>query len=154
MTEADREAFLAEFSVKREESLAALCVMGGIFSEGIDLTGDQLIGVLIIGTGLPQVNPEQEILKQYFAENGEDGFDYAYRYPGMNKVLQAAGRVIRTMEDRGIIALLDDRFLQPEYQALFPREWREYFIVTRQNVGQAVEAFWASSESGKEEKRQ
>jgi len=154
MTEADREAFLAEFSVKREESLAALCVMGGIFSEGIDLTGDQLIGVLIIGTGLPQVNPEQEILKQYFAENGEDGFDYAYRYPGMNKVLQAAGRVIRTMEDRGIIALLDDRFLQPEYQALFPREWREYFIVTRQNVRQAVEAFWASSESGKEEKRQ
>ena len=154
MTEADREAFLAEFSVKREESLAALCVMGGIFSEGIDLIGDQLIGVLIIGTGLPQVNPEQEILKQYFAENGEDGFDYAYRYPGMNKVLQAAGRVIRTMEDRGIIALLDDRFLQPEYQALFPREWREYFIVTRQNVGQAVEAFWASSESGKEEKRQ
>ena len=118
------------------------------------MTGDQLIGVLIIGTGLPQVNPEQEILKQYFAENGEDGFDYAYRYPGMNKVLQAAGRVIRTMEDRGIIALLDDRFLQPEYQALFPREWREYFIVARQNVRQAVEAFWASPEACGEEKRQ
>lgn len=142
MTEADRETFLAEFSFKRQESLAALCVMGGVFSEGIDLTGDRLIGVVIIGTGIPQVNPEQEILKQYFEENGENGFDYAYRYPGMNKVLQAAGRVIRTMEDRGIIALLDDRFLQTEYQELFPREWNEYFIVTRQNVRQAARAFW------------
>ena len=154
MDEEQREEFLEEFEREREKSLVAFCVMGGIFSEGIDLTEDKLIGAVIAGTGLPQVNPEQEILKQYFAENGEDGFDYAYRYPGMNKVLQAAGRVIRTMEDRGIIALLDDRFLQPEYQALFPREWREYFIVTRQNVRQAVEAFWASSESGKEEKRQ
>ena len=146
MTEADREAFLAEFSFKRQESLVALCVMGGVFSEGIDLTGDRLIGVVIIGTGIPQVNPEQEILKQYFEENGENGFDYAYRYPGMNKVLQAAGRVIRTMEDRGIIALLDDRFLQTEYQELFPREWSEYFIVTRQNVRQAARAFWESSD--------
>lgn len=154
MTEADREAFLAEFSSERRESLAALCVMGGVFSEGIDLTGDKLIGVMIIGTGIPQVNPEQEILKKYFDESGEDGFDYAYRYPGMNKVLQAAGRVIRTMEDRGIIALLDDRFLQPEYQELFPREWREYFIVTRQNVRQAAKAFWDSQDACEEEKRQ
>lgn len=147
MTEADREAFLEEFSLKRQKSLAALCVMGGVFSEGIDLTGDKLIGVIIIGTGIPQVNPEQEILKQYFEENGGNGFDYAYRYPGMNKVLQAAGRVIRTMEDRGIIALLDDRFLQQEYQELFPREWREYFIVTRRSVRQAAQAFWNSSDS-------
>ena len=154
MTEADREAFLEEFSLKRQKSLAALCVMGGVFSEGIDLTGDKLIGVIIIGTGIPQVNPEQEILKQYFEENGGNGFDYAYRYPGMNKVLQAAGRVIRTMEDRGIIALLDDRFLQQEYQELFPREWREYFIVTRRSVRQAAQAFWNSSDSYTEKKRQ
>lgn len=154
MTEADREAFLEEFSLKRQKSLAALCVMGGVFSEGIDLTGDKLIGVIIIGTGIPQVNPEQEILKQYFEENGGNGFDYAYRYPGMNKVLQAAGRVIRTMEDRGIIALLDDRFLQQEYQELFPREWREYFIVTRRSVRQAARAFWNSSDSYTEKKRQ
>lgn len=152
MTEADREAFLAEFSLRRRKSLAALCVTGGIFSEGIDLTGDRLIGVIIIGTGIPQVNPEQEILKQYFDENGGNGFDYAYRYPGMNKVLQAAGRVIRTMEDKGIIALLDDRFLQPEYQELFPREWREYFIVTRQNVGGAARDFWESAEAGDEKR--
>ena len=93
--------------------MAALCVMGGIFSEGIDLKEERLIGAVIIGTGLPQVNTEQEILKEYFDEQGEHGFDYAYQYPGMNKVMQAAGRVIRTVHDRGIIALLDDRFLRP-----------------------------------------
>ena len=143
MTEADKEEFLGEFSRERERSLAALCVIGGIFSEGIDLTNDRLIGALIVGTGLPQVNVEQEILKQYFEEGDENGFDYAYRYPGMNKVLQAAGRVIRTMDDRGIIALLDDRFLEKDYQELFPRE---YFIVNRRNVRQAVEAFWRRQE--------
>ena len=146
MTEADKEEFLGEFSRERERSLAALCVIGGIFSEGIDLTNDRLIGALIVGTGLPQVNVEQEILKQYFEEGDENGFDYAYRYPGMNKVLQAAGRVIRTMDDRGIIALLDDRFLEKDYQELFPRERDEYFIVNRRNVRQAVEAFWRRQE--------
>ena len=115
---------------------------GGIFSEGIDLKEERLIGAVIIGTGLPQVNTEQEILKEYFDEHGEHGFDYAYQYPGMNKVMQAAGRVIRTVHDRGIIALLDDRFLRPEYVALFPREWGTYTVVNRYNVDQAVRAFW------------
>ena len=102
--------------------MAALCVMGGIFSEGIDLKEERLIGVIIIGTGLPQVNTEQEILKEYFDEHQGRGFDYAYQYPGMNKVMQAAGRVIRTAGDKGIIALLDERFLGEEAVALFPRE--------------------------------
>lgn len=142
MTEEDREAFLQSFEEERDCSMAALCVMGGIFSEGIDLKEDRLIGAVIIGTGLPQVNTEQEILKEYFDEQGEHGFDYAYQYPGMNKVMQAAGRVIRTIRDRGIIALLDDRFLRPEYVALFPREWGTYTVVNRYNVDQAVRAFW------------
>ena len=130
------------FEEERDCSMAALCVMGGIFSEGIDLKEERLIGAVIIGTGLPQVNTEQEILKEYFDEHGEHGFDYAYQYPGMNKVMQAAGRVIRTIHDRGIIALLDDRFLRPEYVALFPREWGTYTVVNRYNVDQAVRAFW------------
>ena len=142
MTEEDREAFLQSFDEERDCSMAALCVMGRIFSEGIDLKEDRLIGAVIIGTGLPQVNTEQEILKEYFDEQGEHGFDYAYQYPGMNKVMQAAGRVIRTIRDRGIIALLDDRFLRPEYVALFPREWGTYTVVNRYNVDQAVRAFW------------
>ena len=82
----------------------------------------------------PQVNPEQEILKEYFDEQGEGGFDYAYQYPGMNKVMQAAGRVIRTVNDKGVIALLDDRFSLPEYVALFPGEWERYTVVNRFNV--------------------
>lgn len=144
MREEEREEFLLQFEEEPKESFAGLCVMGGIFSEGIDLKEERLIGAIIIGTGLPQVNPEQEILKEYFEERGEGGFDYAYQYPGMNKVMQAAGRVIRTVKDKGVIALLDDRFLLPEYVALFPREWESYTVVNRFNVKQAVDDFWKS----------
>ena len=101
-----------------------------------------MIGSHYHWNGLPQVNPEQEILKEYFDERGEGGFNYAYQYPGMNKVMQAAGRVIRTVKDKGVIALLDDRFLLPEYVALFPREWESYTVVNRFNVKQAVDGFW------------
>lgn len=146
MTEEEREGFLEAFEEERDRSLAALCVMGGIFSEGIDLKEDRLIGAVIIGTGLPQVNAEQEILRDYFDSQGGKGFDYAYQYPGMNKVMQAAGRVIRTGRDRGVIALLDDRFLGAECVSLFPREWGEYTVVSRHNVEQAVKAFWDRSE--------
>ena len=110
MTELEREEFLEEFTKETEETLVGFCVMGGIFSEGIDLIGDRLIGAAVVGTGLPQVNCEREILKGYYDEKGEQGFDYAYRYPGMNKVLQAAGRVIRTKEDTGAILLMDEPF--------------------------------------------
>ncbi len=144
MTEEEKEAFLGSFETERDTSLAALCVLGGIFSEGIDLKEERLIGAVIIGTGLPQVNTEQEILREYFDENGGKGFSYAYQYPGMNKVMQAAGRVIRTATDRGVIALLDDRFLQPEYTALFPMEWGTYTVVNRWNVEQALQGFWSA----------
>lgn len=142
MNEADREEFIQEFSNPRGKSLAAFCVLGGIFSEGIDLKEDLLIGVLIVGTGLPQICNQREILKEYYQEENGQGFDYAYQYPGMNKVLQAAGRVIRTASDRGIIGLLDDRFLRSDYRQLFPREWSQYEVHTLDSLPGALEAFW------------
>lgn len=124
------------------KTLIGFCVMGGIFGEGIDLKNDSLIGAIIVGTGLPQVCPEREILKNHFEAMGEDGFDYAYKYPGMNKVLQAAGRVIRTAEDAGIVALLDERFLQAGYRKLFPAEWQHITPTTIENAGIAAANFW------------
>ncbi len=142
MKEHEREEFLREFSKKRENAMVGFCVLGGIFGEGIDLKEDLLIGAIIVGTGLPQVGNEREVLKQYFEQKGENGFDYAYRYPGMNKVLQAAGRVIRTKDDRGVVALLDERFLQQEYRRLFPREWEQYAVCKRENISELLEDFW------------
>lgn len=141
MTEQDREEYLQHF-MNSKAGVVGFCVMGGIFSEGIDLRKEQLIGAIIVGTGLPMVCTEQTILKEYFDAAGKNGFDYAYIYPGMNKVLQAAGRVIRTEEDRGIIALLDERFLRPEYQEIFPREWAEYSVVSIDKAGELAKEFW------------
>ena len=144
MDEEQREEFLEEFEQEREKSLVAFCVMGGIFSEGIDLTDDKLIGAVIAGTGLPQVCTEREILKQYFNVADMDGFDYAYLYPGMNKVLQSAGRVIRTESDRGVILLLDDRFRAMRYREVFPREWQQYQLGSVKNLEQEIRTFWES----------
>ena len=131
-----------EIEQEQEKSLLGFCVMGGIFSEGIDLKRDSLIGAIIVGTGLPQVCVEREILKSFFDAQGDNGFDFAYRFPGMNKVLQAAGRVIRTVEDVGIVVLLDERFLTMPYLRSFPREWDEYERVTLDVVEKRVERFW------------
>ena len=142
MRELDREAFLQEFEKEENRTLVAFCVMGGIFGEGIDLKNDKLIGAIVVGTGLPQIGNEREILKNYYDENSGNGFDYAFRYPGINKVLQAAGRVIRTTEDRGIILLLDERFLQRDYDGLYPREWEKRSICTLDTIEAEVRAFW------------
>ncbi|MCD8132863.1 MAG: ATP-dependent DNA helicase [Clostridiales bacterium] len=180
MREEEREAFIAEFSGERERSMVAFCVLGGIFSEGIDLKHDRLIGVLVVGTGLPQICSRREVLKSYYngepessgrahdpdvcGENGgsvvrnlrdendafsvrnarsrKNGFPYAYQYPGMNKVLQAAGRVIRTAQDYGVIGLLDERFLRRDYQALFPREWDDYRVCSLETLPGQLEDFW------------
>lgn len=147
MDEEEREQFLRQFREERKESLAAFCVLGGIFSEGIDLTGDQLIGALVIGTGLPQVCREREIVKDYFDRRGMDGFAYAYQYPGMNKVMQAAGRVIRTDEDRGVILLLDERFLNSAYKKLFPREWEQHGYCQVDSVSGCLQEFWDRQET-------
>ena len=142
MREQEREAFLEAFAKDNEKTLVGFCIMGGIFSEGIDLDGEKLIGAAVVGAGIPQVGPERELLKQYFDRSGENGFDYAYRYPGMNKVLQAAGRVIRTTEDTGVILLLDERFRNREYRELFPREWEDCRIVQRSSLPEVIHSFW------------
>ncbi|MGN0314092.1 MAG: helicase C-terminal domain-containing protein [Fusicatenibacter sp.] len=147
MKEREREAFLLSFAEENDHTLVGFCIMGGIFSEGIDLDGEKLIGAIVVGTGIPQVGPERELLKQYYDRHEENGFDYAYRYPGMNKVLQAAGRVIRTTTDRGVILLLDQRFLNAEYRQLFPREWSDYRISSRETVKEEIGEFWRYQDS-------
>ena len=142
MTEEEREIFLAEFEKEQEQSLLGFCVMGGIFSEGIDLAQERLIGAILVGTGLPKVCTEREILKQYFDGRGLGGFDYAYLYPGMNKVLQSAGRVIRTATDRGCVILLDKRFLRQEYERLFPREWKQPVSGNVSHLQKVLQEFW------------
>ncbi len=147
MTEEEREEFLNYFEEERDGTLIGFCVMGGIFSEGIDLTEERLIGTWIVGTGLPQVCLERELLKQYFDEKGMSGFEYAYLYPGMNKVLQAAGRVIRTDTDRGMIFLLDDRFLLRQYRAVFPREWSKATPIRLSQTAEVVAEFWDETQT-------
>ena len=144
LDDAGRAAFLERFSPCPEKTLLGFGVMGGIFGEGVDLAGDRLIGCAIVGVGLPQVSPRQEMLRRYYdAQNGA-GFDYAYRWPGMNKVLQAAGRVIRTQEDKGVVLLLDDRFAQSEYARLFPKHWRHLeYLRDTEELKKKLEDFWA-----------
>ena len=142
MSESEREEFLSLFEAEREKSLVGFCVMGGIFSEGIDLTEDRLIGAVIVGTGLPQVCNDREIVRKYFEQHGMPGFDYAYLFPGMNKVLQSAGRVIRTEKDRGMILLLDDRFQQRQYRETFPREWQGIRTCSADSLPGYLEEFW------------
>lgn len=143
MNEREKEEFLEEFS-SQDGTLVGFCVMGGIFSEGIDLMGDRLIGAIVVGTGLPQIGTEREILKNYYDTRGENGFDYAYRYPGMNKVLQASGRVIRTQEDIGMILLLDERFRNTDYRPLFPVEWTDRKFCTIENIEDILSGFWGT----------
>lgn len=143
MSEAKREEFVAMFSSPaRNKSFVGFCVLGGIFSEGLDLKNEQLIGVVIVGTGLPQICTEREILKNFYQEENGQGFAYAYLYPGMNKVQQAAGRVIRTVEDLGVITLLDERFLRREYLEMFPREWQDYQACSLNDYQEKINAFW------------
>lgn len=123
MTESARQQFLDEFDSFGETSLVGFAVMGGIFGEGIDLTGDRLSGAIIIGVGLPQICNERNIIRRQFDENSSSGFEYAYIYPGINRVLQAAGRVIRTENDMGVVVLIDERFSYHNYRELLPSEW-------------------------------
>lgn len=143
MDEEKRAAFLARFSPAPEAPLLGFAVLGGVFGEGVDLAGDRLIGVAVVGPGLPQVGPRQEQLRDYFEQTRGSGFDYAYRYPGMNKVLQAAGRVIRTPQDKGVVLLIDDRFAAADYRRLMPPHWAHGKILG--DAGQLAPAladFW------------
>ena len=141
MNEEERREFLANFS-DNEKNTLGLTVMGGAFSEGIDLKGEKLIGAVIIGVALPKVSVRQDIIKDYFEGKGMDGFSYAYLYPGMTKVLQAAGRVIRTEEDEGIVVLLDQRFSIRDYTEVFPESWRDIKYGTIDTLCVDIKDFW------------
>lgn len=144
MTEAEREAFLARFSTGSAETLVGLAVMGGIFGEGIDLVGDRLIGVVVVGVGVPQLGLERDLIKAYFDEQGGNGFAFAYQYPGFNRVLQATGRVIRTETDQGVIVLLDERFMHARYRQLYPAHWRGHQVVVNpQALKKKLDRFWS-----------
>lgn len=143
MNESEREAFLTNFVEAPTENFVGFCVLGGIFSEGIDLKGSRLIGSAIVGVGLPQINHEQELIKEYFDERNHQGFEYAYQLPGMNKVLQAAGRVIRDLTDQGVVLLLDQRFTSPRYRQLFPPHWQQAKICYKpQELVKELKLFW------------
>lgn len=143
MDEAQKADFLSAFRPAPVRSLLGFAVLGGVFGEGVDLAGDRLIGVAVAGPGLPQVNPVQERLRDYFEQSRGSGFDYAYRYPGMNKVLQAAGRVIRTPQDKGVVLLIDNRFAYSEYRRLMPPHWAHLRLTPSQKeLEHALRTFW------------
>ena len=142
MSHKERNEFLAEFS-EDGEGLVGFCVLGGAFSEGVDMKGESLIGTIIIGTGLPKITAEQNILADYFEKTRENGKDYAYTYPAMIKVLQAAGRVIRSETDRGVVVLVDDRYGAPNIYRLFPKMWRHIkYTADPYSLATALERFW------------
>lgn len=143
LTEEEREQFLEQFREHPSGTFAAFCVLGGIFSEGIDLRGSRLIGAAIVGVGLPQIGPEPDTIRDYYQEKNGQGFDYAYRYPGMNKVTQAAGRVIRDMDDIGTVLLVDERFTAYHYRSIFPAHWAQtQFFRTKEQLLQKLTQFW------------
>jgi DNA excision repair protein ERCC-2 len=142
MTYFDRIAFLDTFKATSKTSKILFSVLGGSFSEGIDYVGDMLSGVLVVGVALPQFNKMNEVLKDYYYALGYDGFDYAYTYPGINKVIQAVGRVIRRQEDKGIAILIDTRYNLPKYKTLLPSHWQPTTLYENDYIHDHLTAFW------------
>ena len=142
MTREERDNFLSRFSTGNNNTLAGFAVMGGVFGEGIDLTGDRLSGAVIYGVGLPGISPERDIIRDYFTETDQAGFEYAYLYPGINRVLQAAGRVIRSEDDRGVVVLVDDRYKSYRYKSLLPVNWKPVVVNTKSDLALVLEKFW------------
>lgn len=143
LDEAAKENFIGAFHTEREKTLIAFVVLGGMFGEGIDLTGEKLSGAIIVSVGLPQICYERNLIKRHFDKTSRNGYEYSYVYPGLNKVMQSAGRVIRTVNDQGVVVLLDERFNQPYYQSLFPQEWYQPIILTNEeDLEKVVKEFW------------
>ncbi|MBO5788617.1 MAG: ATP-dependent DNA helicase, partial [Clostridia bacterium] len=144
MSQKDRETFLSAFSTENKKALIGFCVMGGIYSEGIDLVGNRLIGAVVVGVGLPTLSNEREAMREYYEELYESGTAYAYTYPGMNRVMQAAGRVIRSETDKGVVVLIDERFADPHYRALMPKFWRTLkYAGDTASLARRLTNFWA-----------
>jgi Rad3-related DNA helicase len=146
-----RAEFLGAFSKATDSYLVGFCVMGGIYSEGIDLAGDSLIGAVVVGIGMPSLSYEREAIAEYFEEKYESGKEYAYIYPGMNRVFQAAGRVIRREDDRGVIVLIDDRFRDPIYKKSIPSLWKGMqYINDAKMLRSELDKFWAEDQIAKD----
>ncbi|MDR1560512.1 MAG: ATP-dependent DNA helicase [Clostridiales bacterium] len=144
MDEAARESFLQRFTPESEETMLAFAVLGGVFSEGVDLKAERLIGVIVVGVGLPMITEERNVISEYYSRLMDMGFEYAYVYPGMNKVMQAVGRVIRSESDRGVALLIDSRFAGSDYKCLFPSEWSHArYINGPKDMEETLEGFWA-----------
>jgi len=142
LTEVDREGFLEKFSRHNLSTLVGFAVMGGVFGEGIDLVGDRLTGAAVVGVGMPPPNLERELINAYFSEQYDAGYEFAYIFPGFNKVLQASGRVIRSETDRGVILLIDRRFVSRNYQAMFPEDWNPEDVRHPDDITQVLGNFW------------
>ena len=143
MTQKEREAFLDHFKPREKGYFVGFCVTGGIYAEGIDLVGERLIGAIVIGVALPQVSPERELISLYYNDKCEMGKEYAYLYPGMNRILQAAGRVIRREDDRGVVVLIDDRFRSPVCRRVFPQGWHGLkYAGNRESLSALLHRFW------------
>jgi DNA excision repair protein ERCC-2 len=147
MSEEERRRFLRRFDDPGERTLLAFVVMGGIFAEGVDLVGDRLTGAIVVGVGLPMICTDRDIIRSYYDKTDDPelarGFRYAYLYPGMNRVLQAAGRVIRSESDRGVVLLIGDRFAQPQYERLCPPDWLPILRVrSAEDIAAELREFW------------
>lgn len=151
MTEWQRDKFIETFEPDPKRTLVGFCVLGGVFAEGIDLVGRRLIGTVIVGVGLPRVSLERDLLARYYGEGDADGFLYSYVYPGMTRILQAVGRVIRTETDRGVAILIDDRFAEPRYRMLFPEHWRHAkFCEHTRTLQKLLTRFWGTEQPGEQ----
>ena len=146
MNDQDRSEFLSRFSAENKNTLVGMAVMGGVFGEGIDLVGERLTGVAVVGVGLPSISDERDSIRNYFNGRGINGFNYSYLVPGMTRVLQAGGRVIRSGMDRGVILLIDDRFTSYSYRSLFPSYWNPQSVRDRKNLQHILKKFWGKME--------
>ena len=146
MSEEERESFLLNFKPNPEKTTLGFLVIGGAFSEGIDLVSDRLIGAVIIGIGMPRINFESDKIAEFYDSRDLPGRDYAYLNPGMNKVMQAVGRVIRGDNDKGIALLIDERYLTKSYRDLFRSEWKDYSVITsKEDLKEECENFWRNN---------
>jgi Rad3-related DNA helicase len=143
MSRREQERFISVFRERKHPRVIGFCVLGGLFSEGMDLAGESLIGTILVGLGIPQLSPERNLLAAYYEERTERGQEYAYLCPGIHKLLQAAGRVIRSESDRGVIVLVDDRLGEPYMKKLFPPHWRHMkYTGDVDSLRSILENFW------------
>jgi Rad3-related DNA helicase len=148
MSEDQRQAYLERFSQDTDETLVGFAVLGGIFGEGIDLKGEQLTGVAIVGVGLPGMGIERDLIRDHYERKSRLGFEFAYQYPGINRVLQAAGRVIRSESDQGVILLIDRRYHQHRYRQMLPDNWNPRPINHQTNLEEKIRSFWEGDVRG------